>query len=54
MDVCFAGLLDGTAGDNDPGITVEDDFEHQSGSVGGSAVTVVVEGGDARSIRSIR
>ncbi|MDR2793850.1 MAG: hypothetical protein LBB61_09340 [Treponema sp.] len=54
MDVCFASLLDRAAGDNAAGITVEDDFEHQSGGIGGSAAAVVVEGGDARSIRSIR
>jgi hypothetical protein len=39
----FAGICYGPAGDNSPGITIEDYLEHNIGRIGGSAQLVVVE-----------
>jgi hypothetical protein len=42
-DIGFAGIFYGSAGDNSPGITIEDYLEHDIGGIGGSAQQVVVE-----------
>jgi hypothetical protein len=44
-DICFTGVLYGTTGDNSPGVTVKNYFEHDVGGTGGSALLIVVEGG---------
>jgi hypothetical protein len=44
-DIRFAGVCYRPAGDNSPGVTIEDYFEHDIGRIGGSAQAVVVEGG---------
>jgi hypothetical protein len=44
-NVSFTGVFYGPAGDNSPGITVKNYFEHDVGGIGRSALHVVMKSG---------
>jgi hypothetical protein len=46
-DIGFTRVFHGAAGDNTPGITIENDFKHDLRRIGGGAFVVVVKSGVA-------